>query len=167
MLVEKLAAREWLSVAECYEIRGVRTIEEIRHARLLQLLRDKRRFPTVQAFADAIERNQSQISQWKTRSKRRKDGEVTGVSNINSEMARHIESKVGLPTGWMDNDPSVEEPWPFSDELFAVVRELSNDDALRLAENQLRAHFDMPPIARGQSGGGAKHEPAHRPRKRA
>lgn len=101
-----LAPREWSSIAARYQMCPVRTIEEIRHARLLQLLEDKERYPTIQALADAIERSHAQVSQWKNRSERRnKDGEVVGVSNIESASARWIEQKTGKPTGWMDNDP--------------------------------------------------------------
>jgi hypothetical protein len=85
-------------------MRAVRTIEEIRHARLLQLL-EHPDFPTIQALADKIERSHAQVSQWKNKSERRSKGVVTGVSNIDSASARWIESKVGKATGWMDNDP--------------------------------------------------------------
>lgn len=105
MLVEKLALREWISLAGRYQMRAVRTIEEIRHARLLQLL-EMPEYSSVQALADKLERSNAQISQWKNRSKR-KGG---GLSNITSESARYIEHKVGKPTGWMDNDPVYDTP---------------------------------------------------------
>lgn len=78
----------------------MKTIDEIRHARLLELLQMPQH-PTVQALAEALERSSAQISQWKNRSKR----SGGGVCNIDSDSARHIESKVGKPRGWMDNDP--------------------------------------------------------------
>lgn len=109
MLSELIAPREWPSIAERYEMPIVRTIEEIRHARLMQLL-ESEDFPTIQAFADRIERSHAQVSQWKNRSKRKnKAGEVIGVSNIDSDSARLIESKTNKPTGWMDNDPVFDE----------------------------------------------------------
>jgi len=84
---------------------NVRTIEQIRHARLLELLTQPD-FPTIQSLADKIERSHAQVSQWKNRSVRRdKDGNTTGVSNIDSASARAIESATGKPPGWMDNDP--------------------------------------------------------------
>lgn len=104
MLLEKLAPRECHSIASSYLIRSVRTIEEIRHARLMDLLGE---FPTIQALADRIERSHAQVSQWKNRSVRKnKKGEVVGVSNIDSDSARWIESKTGKPVGWMDNEIS-------------------------------------------------------------
>lgn len=102
MLAEKLALREWPLIAVRYEMPSVRTIEEIRHARLLQLLEDKQRFPTIQSLADTIERSHAQVSQWKNQSKRAGGG----VSNIDSASARWIEQRTGKPLGWMDNDPA-------------------------------------------------------------
>lgn len=83
----------------------MRTIEDIRRARLMQLL-EMSEFPTIQSLADRIERSHAQVSQWKNRSAR-KGG---GVSNIDSSSARHIEKKVGKPVGWMDNDPAYDPP---------------------------------------------------------
>jgi len=82
----------------------MRTIEEIRHARLLQLL-EQPEFDSLQAFANAINRRGSQVSQWKNRSKRKRGG----ISNIDSESARNIERQMNLPHGWMDNDPAHDE----------------------------------------------------------
>jgi len=88
----------------------MRTIEEIRHARLIQLL-ELPEYPTVQSLADKIERVNAQVSQWKNRSERKnKAGKVTGLSNIDSVSARWIEKKVGKPPGWMDNDPKFDVP---------------------------------------------------------
>lgn len=99
-----LAPREYTSIALRYEIRSVRTIEEIRQARLLQLL-EQPDFPTVQALATKLGKSHAQVSQWKNRSKRTGGGE----SNIDSASARMIETVVGKPIGWMDNDPAFDE----------------------------------------------------------
>ncbi len=73
----------------------MKTIEEIRHARLLELIEQ---FPTLQALADSLGRKAAQVSQWKNRYKR----STGGVHNIDSDSARNIELKLGKPRGWMD-----------------------------------------------------------------
>lgn len=82
----------------------MKTIEEIRHTRLLQLL-GPAEYGSLQALAKQLERSAAQISQWKNKSKRSSGG----VCNIDSESARHIEKMTGKPRGWMDNDPSRDE----------------------------------------------------------
>jgi hypothetical protein len=79
----------------------MKTIEEIRHVRLLQLL-ESPEYPSAGALAKAIGKSPAQVSQWKNRS-RRSDG---GVANIDSESARNIERSTGKPRGWMDNEVS-------------------------------------------------------------
>jgi hypothetical protein len=79
---------------------AMKTIEEIRHARLLQLL-ELPQFPTIQSLANAIDRSHAQLSQWKNKSKR----STGGFAVIDSASARHIETQLGLPVGWMDNAP--------------------------------------------------------------
>jgi hypothetical protein len=79
---------------------SMKTIEEIRHARLLQLL-ELPQFPTIQSLADAIERSHAQLSQWKNKSKR----STGGFAIIDSASARYFEAKLGLPVGWMDHEP--------------------------------------------------------------
>lgn len=109
MLLGMLAPREYLLIARRYPICCMRTIELIRHARLLELLASKD-YPTIQSLATRIGTSHSQLSQWKNRSPRKnKKGEITGVSNIDSDSARAIEAAVGKPKGWMDNDPAFEK----------------------------------------------------------
>ncbi len=79
------------------------TIDEIRHANFLVLLA---RYPTMQAFANAIERSHSQVSQIKTRARHSTSGEPRAIG---TEFARHIEAKLGLANGWMDT-PHLSEP---------------------------------------------------------
>jgi hypothetical protein len=83
----------------------MRTIEEIRQLRLLQLL-EQPEFPTVKALATAIERTQSQVSQWKARTKRAGSGHY----HIESATARHIEACTNKVRGWMDHDPAYDDP---------------------------------------------------------
>ena len=83
----------------------VRTIEQIRHARLLELI-GSAEYPTITSLAEVLGKSHAQVSQWKNQSERRnKDGVVIGLSNIDSTSARFIEERVKKPTGWMDNDP--------------------------------------------------------------
>lgn len=96
----------------------MKTIEEIRHARLLQLLQMPE-YPTVQSLAVAIQRKPAQVSQWKTRSKRASGG----LSTIDSDSARHIEKMCGKPRGWMDNDPKREPP-PTASTLSPIAQDL-------------------------------------------
>lgn len=91
-----LALSEFQSVACGSQMAGMQTVSEIRHANLLSLIKQA---GSVQAFADQVERSHSQISQLKNRSKHSKTGEPRDVGD---DMARHIEGKLGLPTGWMD-----------------------------------------------------------------
>lgn len=81
----------------------MRTIEEIRHANLLTQIA---RFPTLQAFADQVERAHSQVSQLRNRIAHSTTGKPR---EVDSKMARHLEEKLGLEHGWMDNDHSA---WP-------------------------------------------------------
>lgn len=48
--------------------------------------------------------------------------------------------------------------WPFSVELWEAVRDLA-PDALRVAENQLRAHLDMQPLPRPPGAADGKQGP--------
>lgn len=51
MLVVAIAPGEFLFLAPRYGMAGMRTVEEVRHARLLELLAE---FPTTQALADKL-----------------------------------------------------------------------------------------------------------------
>lgn len=77
------------------------TIDALRHANLLALLAD---YPSIQAFADAIERSHSQVSQLKNRNRHSTSGEPRAIGD---DMARHIEAKLGKPVGWMDTQHPV------------------------------------------------------------
>jgi hypothetical protein len=77
-------------------MRQVPTISEIRHANLLLLIA---RAGGVGAFAEQIERSQSQVSQIKVRSPHSSTGEPR---DIGDDLARHIETKLTLNVGWMD-----------------------------------------------------------------
>lgn len=75
---------------------SMETIAEVRHANLLALLS---RYRSLQAFADAIDRSHSQVSQLKNRNRHSTSGEPRAMGD---DIARHIEQKLGLGVGWMD-----------------------------------------------------------------
>lgn len=78
----------------------MRTIDDIRHDRLLQLIQEA---GSIKALADKLGRSHAQISNLKTRAK-----QANGTRKaIGSALARDIETAVGKPTGWMDTDPHV------------------------------------------------------------
>lgn len=120
----------------------VRTIEEIRHGNLLKLIG---RFKTLQAFADAVERNQSQISQLKNRTPHSKSG---ARRNVDSELARHIEVMLTLEPGWMDNDHD-RAGWPFPLIEPTRVERLSEADRIHVQKGliSLLAQYDEDPPA--------------------
>ena len=95
-LVPLLAPGEFQLKAGGYQMRPVKTIDDIRHANFLELLRRER---TIQAFADRIERSHSHVSQLKNRHVHSTGGKAR---NLGDELCRHIEARLQLPTGWMD-----------------------------------------------------------------
>lgn len=96
-LVQLLAPSEFSIAAGGYEISSMdSTVDEVRHANLLRLLEQ---YPTIQAFADAIDRPHSQVSQLKNRNRH----STTGAPRaIGGDIARHIEKCLNLDPGWMD-----------------------------------------------------------------
>lgn len=77
---------------------AVRTIADIRHANLLLLIH---RVGTVKSLAEKLDRSYGQVSQLKNRSKHSKTGQPR---DIGDDMARHIEARLDLQVGWMDQD---------------------------------------------------------------
>lgn len=95
-LSEILAPSEFQCVAGGYQILAMQTNADIRHHNLLLLIST---MGSVQAMATAIDRSHSQVSQLKNRSKHSKTGEPRLIGD---DVARLIEEKLGMPTGWMD-----------------------------------------------------------------
>ena len=72
------------------------TIEEIRHANLLALIKEA---GTIQALADKVGRSHSQLSQLKNQTKH----STTGTRRtVGRDLARELEAKCGKPDGWFD-----------------------------------------------------------------
>lgn len=80
----------------------MKTISEIRHANLLNLIEEA---GGVSRLAEKVDRSHSQISQLKNRSRHSKSGEPREMGD---DMARHIEQKFALRTGWMDSEHPIE-----------------------------------------------------------
>lgn len=72
------------------------TIDEIRRKNLELLIQ---KYGSLVAFANAIDRSDSQISQWVNASANSGTGKPRGMR---SDSCRHIEAKAGKPKGWMD-----------------------------------------------------------------
>lgn len=75
---------------------NVELIEEIRRCRLLLLISE---YGTIAALAQKLDRQPSQVSQWKNASI---DNKSQKPRSMKSETARWIEEKTGKPVGWMD-----------------------------------------------------------------
>lgn len=75
---------------------SVELIEEIRRCRLLLLISE---YGTIAALAQKLDRQPSQVSQWKNASI---DNKSQKPRSMKSETARWIEEKTGKPVGWMD-----------------------------------------------------------------
>lgn len=107
--------------AHGYQMQAMPTIQDIRHANFMVLLD---RFPTIQAFANAVERSHSQISQIKNRSRHSNSGEPR---TIGDDLARHIEDKLALAPGWLDSPHVKDSPRSYAgDSQILVPLSVSN-----------------------------------------
>lgn len=84
-----------------YPIRPMKTVEEIRVARLEQLIEEAG--GSIQAVADRMKRTHSQISQLKTMAPH---SVTKKPRTIGSDLAREFELAFGKPRGWMDHEES-------------------------------------------------------------
>lgn len=89
----------------------MRTVEEIRRLRLLQLKEQFRSWSEINKLLEQDARD-STLSQCAT--------QATGTrtmkpKSMGSALARRIEAVTGKPDGWMDNDPTFDGAnlWPF------------------------------------------------------
>lgn len=97
------------------------TIEDIRQRNLRTLIA---RYPTQAAFADAIGKSPSQVSQWTTRAPSSSTGTPRTPS---SEICREIEKAVGEPIGWMDHDhtnPTATPLLPYQKAILEVLERM-------------------------------------------
>jgi hypothetical protein len=117
-------------------ISRVKTIAETRRARL-QMLLDKH--GTLAAINDLIElpRTDATLSQIKNQSPHHKTGKPRSMGD---DMARRIEEKLDLETGWMDTPPSYSElhgeadPISKAIDLMAAMEPEARYQAVRLLD---------------------------------
>jgi len=95
LLVEKC-------IASRYKV-GMKSIDQIRLNNLLTLLQTWKQAE----IARRIERTPPQVFQWVAKARGRTD---RWARNMDDESARLLESALGLPDNWMDNDHSAAEP---------------------------------------------------------
>ncbi len=81
---------------------AMKSIDDIRRENLQAL---ERQFGSLKNLADALERSESQVSQWKNGAINSATGKPRGMR---TETARFIEEKSGVRPGWLDTDHSNE-----------------------------------------------------------
>jgi hypothetical protein len=101
----------------------VELIEDIRRSRLALLINE---YGTIAALAQKLDRQPSQVSQWKnasidTKTKRRRA--------MTSDTARWIEVQTGKPSGWMDQ-PVLEK------QAFSVKQESASYGITKLTADE-------------------------------
>lgn len=107
----------------------MRTIADIRHDRLLELIEEA---GGVQQLANKLEKSYSQISQLKNRATYNNQGARRAVGTT---LAREMEQVMGKPAGWMDTDAKA-----CCTGLPAEYREPAEQEArLMSAEGRMRA----------------------------
>jgi hypothetical protein len=84
-------------VARCYQMLGMKEVEEIRRRNLERLVAER---GGQRSLADAIGKAPAQISQWINRSPYAKSGKPRVMG---SRAARSIEAALGLPSGSLDH----------------------------------------------------------------
>lgn len=111
------------------------TIEEIRHANLLALIKEA---GTIQALADKVGRSHSQLSQLKNQTKH----STTGARRtVGRDLARELEAKCGKPDGWFDQAHG-DQATP------APVREARIDLAQRLQSTRVAKRMTLEAAAK-------------------
>ncbi len=79
----------------------MKSIDDIRRENLQAL---ERRFGSLKALSDALERSESQVSQWKNGAANSGTGKPRGMR---TDTARYIEEKTLVAAGWLDQDHSL------------------------------------------------------------
>lgn len=126
----------------------MKTVAEIRIDRLNELIAEHK---NQAAFAKAIGKSESQVSQWKTRAKHSGTGKPRKMGD---EIARELEQLCGKPQGWMDQDRP-ETPTPISSAPNARLLDMP----LRSAdEDGVQTHQIEYWDAKGSCGGGSHND---------
>lgn len=101
-----IATAQLSELANVYPIEGMQTISETRRARLTMLV--KRHDDSLARLNEALglDRTDATLSQIRTQAKHSKTGKPRVMGD---DLARKIESRLGLPEGWMDTPPTYAE----------------------------------------------------------
>lgn len=101
-----IAHVEFTKLARSYVIGLMQTVSETRRARLTMLV--KRHGNSLAALNEVLglDRTDATLSQIRTQAKHSKTGKPRVMGD---DLARKIEEKLGLTTGWMDTPPSYAE----------------------------------------------------------
>lgn len=116
-------------VARSYLIQSMKTIEDIRHEWLLELIRQHK---TIAELNVALERPRTDgtLSQIKTKQADSKTGKIRIMG---SDLARDIENKLGLETGTLDHPlHAVAAATPDEINLLTTFRQLGRDYRARV-----------------------------------
>lgn len=112
----------------------MKTIDEIRQANLAKLVAES---GGTGAFAQLIERSQSQVSQWLTGAK----NSATGKPRvIGSASCRYIEEKLGKVTGWLDQEHVIEGSTANTGHSLVLTRHADDEersDFVQVAETRV------------------------------
>lgn len=90
---------------------AMKSIDDIRRQNLQTL---ERQFGSLKGLADALDRSESQVSQWKNGAANSGTGKPRGMR---TETARYIEEKTKMPPGWLDQDHTA----PIRNEVVVVA----------------------------------------------
>jgi phosphopantetheine adenylyltransferase len=95
-------------------------ISDLRRENLIRLIAEHGQ----KSLAKKIERSDTLLNSYKSH---------TVKKNIGEKFARHIESALNLPFGWMDSDHNQGEIVlsPEQQELVSLVNQLSSEDAIK------------------------------------
>lgn len=97
-----IASVEFSRLANGYLIRAMQTVADTRRQRLAMLVRDHNDSLATLNEALGLDRTDATLSQIRTQAPHSKTGRPRAMGD---ELARRIEERLKLPTGWMDTPP--------------------------------------------------------------
>ena len=101
-----IAHVEFTKLAQSYVIGLMQTVSETRRARLTILVKQHGNSLAALNEVLGLDRTDATLSQIRTQAKHSKTGKPRVMGD---DLARKIEEKLGLATGWMDTPPSYAE----------------------------------------------------------
>ncbi|MEY2630774.1 MAG: hypothetical protein RLZZ469_1671 [Bacteroidota bacterium] len=117
----------------------MKTIDEIRRDNLSSLINQA---GSLASFSERIEKNPSQVSQWKNASLDSKTGKKRVMSNY---IARELEHKLNLGTGWMDtpHDENNGELEQEAEQLYLLDELTNEENSLKIAGVKINSREKM------------------------